>query len=235
MPTNSVGHQVRKIKSFVVNNRNGLIALALIVLLILFAFWILILAIGILASAPKEIGAVLITVSETVFVALATLVITRVNERKKESEKSIREKKIDVHSRFVKGMFENVFFAHKSGREVNQEELAQFTRDFTIDAIMWGSDDILSEWNSFKASLEKHSLFTKLASEDESLMRNSLLINAIKPLEKLLITIRKDVGRRNTGLDELGLSRLFVIDLDQYFSASINKGEQEGRDRVTNL
>jgi len=78
------------------------------------------------------------------------LVVTKIYERKKEEEKSIREKKIEVYSNFVKGIFNTFLFADQNDDKPSEKDQKKILQNFTTDIIMWGSDDVISNWNKFR-------------------------------------------------------------------------------------
>lgn len=65
--------------------------------------------------------------------------------------------------------------------------MTQFFSTFTRQILVWGSDEVIAQWSSYRRSA--------LSEVSDGASNNSMF-----ELEKLLIAIRKDTGHKNSNI-----------------------------------
>lgn len=87
-------------------------------------------------------------------------------------------------------------------------DLEQFIVTFTQKITIWGSDEVVKAYASFRrrsATLQELSM-----SQDQVLSTVQMLLT----FEEILFSIRLDVGHKNKGLEQGDLLSLFITDID---------------------
>ncbi len=162
----------------------------------------------------KEVLASLIATSGTVIVSVLTVMLSKYYEKKRQIAQEIRESKIPIYKDFIEFLFRMFNFSKNPDKKVKEDEMLEFLTDFTQKMIIWGSDEVLYEWQKFKNLNTPNSNLTKLQS-----------LELLRQVEKILYAIRKDVGHNNKKLKQDTLLSLFINDLDKV-KFQLNKSKQ---------
>lgn len=157
--------------------------------------------ISILSSLQQEVSAAIIAGMVTIIVSILSITIGKYYERKMVIEKELREKKIPMYVEFIEFFF-NMFLAEKrEDGDISQEEMTSFFNKFTQKLMVWGSDEVVSQWSSYRRKIGKN-------PEDTA--------TTMFEFEKLLLAIRKDTGHTNKNIKSGDLLGLFINDIDNY-------------------
>lgn len=179
----------------------GLLFLAAFVALAGFLLWTLFRA---FITLPPEIATAIIAGSATILVSVLTLVLSKQWERRLEIEQEHRKQKLPIYEEFMAFWFK-VLLSHKPGMNpVSEEEMVEFFSTFTQKLIVWGSDEVLKEYSTFRRQSYV------LAEQPSSAHLEPLLI-----FEQPLYAIRSDVGHKNRDLKLGDLLALFITDVDR--------------------
>jgi hypothetical protein len=155
----------------------------------------------ILAVDPR-ISAALITGLIAIIATSLTITIPKYLEKKMEIEEHLREKKSETYRDLVELLFK-LLMGSKTGNSLSEEELIKAMSKFTENLILWGSEDVIKAYKSFR------DYFIQRTSGQE------LSLESIQIMEELLLSIRKDMGHNNKNLDKGDILSLFINDLDK--------------------
>lgn len=149
-------------------------------------------------SLPPLVVATLITN----FLALPSILVTNTLNAKREINLKVKEKKIEVYSKFIELWVESIYDFTNERVQTNNceqkiEEFGQRLHGITDDLILWGSDKVLKEYISLREQ------FT-----DENFSHSDQSVSLIQ-LAKFIMEIRKDLGYKNQNLDEYDLILIF--------------------------
>jgi hypothetical protein len=186
--------------------------LSLLILLLFFglAIWCLWYVVRLFNSVEPPVQAAIITA----FVGFTSLIISNFYTRQREINLKLRDKKVEVYSKFIKLWIQTFLSIGLKSQENssnistfpnNDDHIGNFTKDFkeiTDDLILWGSDDIIKNYCDLQKTFPNEN-----SSEDE---KTAGLVN----FGKFMLAIRKDLGHRNQGIDEYNLMSLFINDID---------------------
>ncbi|WP_339322142.1 hypothetical protein [Paenibacillus sp. FSL W8-0194] len=172
---------------------NLVIGLAIIVGF-LYGFWYLLSSLWrAFSGLPKEYVPAIVTAVTTFIVAVMTITLGKYLERRMIIDKEMREKKIPVYNELIDFMFDLMDNPHSK----TPVEMNDFIKDFTKKILVWGSDEVIIQWSNYR-NISKR----KEEANDPNII--------LKELEKLLLTIRKDVGHKNKNLKEGILLSMFL-------------------------
>lgn len=152
---------------------------------------------SVFSGVQKEVQAALVAASATVIVSVLSVVVGKYYERKRAIEQQIRDKKIPIYEKFVKDSMRHFMPAGKNQSTDSDGKLLNDLGEFTIDAVIWGSDDVLSSWRKFK----------KVVGNDAK--------EGMLEFEILLYAIRQDLGHKSRKLNRGDILGLFINDIDQ--------------------
>lgn len=157
--------------------------------------------ISILASLQQEVSATIIAGMVTIIVSILSITIGKYYERKMVIEKELREKKIPMYEEFIE-FFLNMFLSKKiKDKEMSDDEMNNFFNKFTQKLLVWGSDEVISQWSNYRRKVLKNPQDTE---------------KTMFEFEKLLLAIRKDTGHANKNINQGDLLGLFINDIDDY-------------------
>ncbi|UER54529.1 hypothetical protein HJG43_08235 [Kineosporiaceae bacterium SCSIO 59966] len=158
------------------------------------------------SDAGPEVAAALLTGATTVLVAVLSVLLTRFFERRNAREREQQQKRTPVYEEFIAGLLESLGFtktAEERKEGMDQAEVARVLGNFTKQAVVWGSDDVIRAWVDYRYAT------MKMNPKDLTQGRQGM-----RKLEELFLTIRKDLGLSNKSLRDGDLLRLFINDLD---------------------
>ena len=150
-----------------------------------------------LSSWEKEVTAALIVGVTSV----GALIATRINEKKKEYEQALRERKTPLYEEFMTLALRQLMADDPKEPKPTTEEMARFFRNWLPKFVIWGSDEVVKEVVQWK--------------RDRAMHQNKSGVESLLEAERLLLAIRADLGHTNKGLKEKDLLSLFVTDIDE--------------------
>lgn len=157
-----------------------------------------------------EIAAAMVAAVATVIVSVATVTVGKYLERRAEIEQELRRQKRPVYEDFIQLWFD-ILLGEKVGKKPTPEkELLSRLNGFTQSFLVWGSDDVIKEWTTMRL------MFVGADSEDPE----SASPETLRQFGKVLAAIRRDIGHRNKGINEVTLLSLFINDAPQVLGAA---------------
>lgn len=157
-------------------------------------------------SLPSELTVAILALMGTVLASVLVAMLGRNLETQARIEQDIREKKIPIYQQFLAALFTNMM-AEKVGKpKLTDKELMQQMSEFVQGAIVWGSPEMIQVWNEIRTAGQTGALDPK----------GTLLL-----YERLMLTMRKDLGHNADNFDQGELVRLFVNDFDDALIAEL--------------
>lgn len=173
------------------------------IILILFGFSIWYLALGLwnlFSDLQKEVAAAFIAAAATVIVSVVSVTLGKYYERKRLIEQELRGKKIPMYEQFVDFIFKLMMSEKLTGKQMLEKEMLNFFNSFTQKLMVWGSDEVVRQWSSYRLLLAK----------------GEPPMDSMFELEKLLLAIRRDAGHKNNNIARGDLLGLFINDIDKF-------------------
>ncbi|HLP89246.1 MAG TPA: hypothetical protein VK184_11735 [Nostocaceae cyanobacterium] len=181
--------------------------LLLFILIIISLFWLF----DLFNKVEPPVQAAMVTA----LVGFGSLVITNLYTTQREINLKLREKKVEVYSELLKSWItafldltlnarENNYQPNSVSRDQTLNKFIEQIKDIKDDLILWGSDEII----------KKYSQLTKDYQEEN---KNDLeqTVSLIM-FGKFMLSLRKDIGHNNIGIDEYDLMSIFINDIDDY-------------------
>lgn len=190
----------RKVRNLEVFLKKYFKTLLLIIVTLLLGWFFYDVTIEALSKLNVALLAPIIAGSFTVFVTTISVVLLKNKEKKQQIEQQHQLKKIPVYEEFLDFWFK-VLLTKQTGVVVSEQEMFIFFSEFTQKLILWGSDDVIFEYAEFR------DIFSDVTEGNTTL-------KTLYKFEKLLLSIRKDVGHKNIGMKEKDILRLFINDLN---------------------
>lgn len=187
------------------NARQILLAIIGLLFFAAFAYGIFLTVRGaarILTSMDSDLAVAIITAAAMAFVSVLSIVLGKAYEARSLVQKEHREKKIPVYEDLIKFMF-RILIGVKTGDAPTEKEILDFMSDFNQRIMVWGSDDVLAAWVSWK----------RIATNEAEVKANPMQLMLL--YEQLILTIRRDLGHKNKKLNEGDILALFIKDIDQ--------------------
>lgn len=153
-----------------------------------------------LSGLQKEVAAAIVAAMATVIVTVISVSLGKYYERKRLIEQELRGKKIPMYEEFVEFLFRLLMADKMTGKPMTEKEMMDFFGRFTQKLMVWGSDEVVKQWSSYRLLLSKG-----IQSFD-----------SMFELEKLLFAIRRDTGHKNKNVGRGDLLGLFINDIDKY-------------------
>jgi hypothetical protein len=151
---------------------------------------------------PKEILAPIIAAFAAIFVTIISFFMTKYWERRKIIEQEQLRQKLQLYEQFIGFWVRDLITGKLQESGIMQEKSKQFFIDFIPKLILWGSDKFIKDYYDFLKN------FSSGLVQDPDIIFQKMLI-----YEKLLYSIRKDLGYKNQGLKEKDLLSLFITDI----------------------
>lgn len=159
-----------------------------------------------LTSLQPELAAGIASAGASIIAAAIVVVAGKLLEQRREIATSQRQKKVEIYDDFVNTWLERTLLAENLGRErMSDQELQEFFVNFTQEALLWSSGDVVRKWGRYRT---------------QSLPASTDGISSMFEFEKVLAAIRKDVGLANKRLKQGDLLRLFINDVDDHLKRS---------------
>ncbi len=172
------------------------LSLGMIIILVV----VVVLFIDSFLESEKEIKASIIAGS----LAVGGIIFSKHSEKKKETENSHREKKIEVYENLLNVLFRDVMVPSAKGEKVEIDKFGDKKIKINIDMINWASDEVIRLFNQLR----------KGALDDKDSLQNDYY------LEDLIVAIRKDLGHSSKNNDHNILK--FLIDPQYWDKYSFN-------------
>lgn len=149
---------------------------------------------NIFVTLDKQVAAGIIAASATVIVSVVTVVIGKHLEKKKEIEHQLRIQKTEIYERFMEKMFK--IMAAKGNYP--EKEMTKFLEEFSRKLILWGGRKVIATYCTFR----------NIGTQNSETSDQRILLY----FEKVLFSIRRDLGHSNRGLNSGNLLTLFIND-----------------------
>jgi hypothetical protein len=175
-----------------------IVSISIILLFCVIIYFIYIAFVGL----PKEILAPIIAAFGAIFVAIISFFLTKYWERRKIIEQEQLKQELQLYEEFIGFWVKDLITGKSREPKKLQERSSQFFINFIPKLIIWGSDKFIKDYYDFLKE------FTSCPEEDPIIIFHKLLI-----YEKLLYSIRQELGYRNQGLKETDLLSLFITDI----------------------
>jgi hypothetical protein len=153
-------------------------------------------------GVSATVAAAIVAAVATGLLSLLTIVLQRRHERQETVEQDIRARKIAVYTDLVGSWFDIFGLGEERSDDESEAAIATATAKLarlTPELISWGSDDVVAAWSHYRRGMTR-------AGTDPALLMFGF--------EKVLLTIRRDVGHTNKGLTTGDLLALWVNDVD---------------------
>ncbi len=161
-----------------------------------------------LNSVNSDIGKAVLGAAATIIVAVLSIVVAKLWEQRTAIKNENRQKKIPIYEAQIDTFFD-LIFANKTGKQpMNTEKLEKGFADFTKKLIIWGSEDVILKWNTFRT--------TKWDKVDP--------LEMMMAFEDFLLALRKDIGNKTGSLPKGTLLSLFLNDWEE--SQKTNNSKQ---------
>ena len=151
-----------------------------------------------LSSVDGKLSIAIIGGCVTIVVSVISALYAKHLENKILIKNEHKEKKIPIYTELIEFIFK-IFEQSKTGNNIPKEEIESFNFNLAKKLLIWGSDDVINEFNNFKRSANsgghEHVLFAT---------------------EKLWMAIRKDLGHKNKNITKGKLLSLIITDIDKY-------------------
>lgn len=155
-------------------------------------------------SIDPTLSAGIIAASTTVFVSVATVMISKRQEQNVEIAAQLRQKKIPIYERMIEFIFRITFASKLGKKEPTEKEIIQFFADTTKDLVIWGSHDIVKAFGDFREAMM-------------SIPNGGDTSHVLASVEDFLFAIRKDLGHTSK-VKRGDILRLYINDLPEFFS-----------------
>lgn len=172
---------------------SSLIATAAIILC---AAWFVL---GWFSTLQREVATAIVAGFVAVMVSIVSVLLSKYFDRKREIEQAQRANKAEIYEDLLKFVFSHAFSAKLPDQVPSEAEGINFFNRFTQRVIVWGSDDVLRQYATWKFSMNDGD-------------PNALVFE----MEKLFFAIRKDMGHKNAGLRRGDILRIFTPDIEQH-------------------
>lgn len=154
------------------------------------------------SQVNPTVGAGVVAATATVIVSVISVLFAKRLEQRSLLLKEHRDRKTPIYEEIVSLIF-SMAFSEKTGREpLSEKELIEKMAWITEHLVVWGSDELLLSWSNFRSFSIRHA--------------GSPGPQILFEVEKLLLSIRKDLGHENKGVSRGKILALFVNDIDDY-------------------
>jgi hypothetical protein len=154
-----------------------------------------------LMSLQKEVSVAIIAAVSTVFVSVFSVTVVKYYEHKRMIDQELRQKNIPIYEGFIEFLFK--IWHQQHGKELSDKEMQKFVTEFNQKLIIWGSDDLIKQWSNYR----KRCINVEEGSKNFEIMFD---------LEKLFLTIRKEIGHKNKDIEKGTILSMFINDIDKY-------------------
>lgn len=154
------------------------------------------------SQVNPTVGAGIVAATATVIVSVISVLFAKRLEQRSLLLKEHRDRKTPIYEEIV-GLVFSMAFSEKTGRKpLSEKELIEKMAWITEHLVVWGSDELLLSWSNFRS----YSIRNADNSGPQILFE----------VEKLLLSIRKDLGHENKGVVRGKILALFINDIDDY-------------------
>lgn len=137
----------------------------------------------------------IIAAGSTIFVSLASVLISKRLEQAAAIRNQQRDKKIPIYEELITFLFKMWRSIKDGTKPPSEAELIDFMFGFTQKLLIWGSDDVVRAFIKFRQSRDP---------------AHVMLI-----IEDIWFAIRKDLGHSNKGISKGMLLSLIINDIDE--------------------
>lgn len=168
-----------------------------------------------LFTLNPNVSAAIIATAVTAMVSIYQINASRRHQTEALIEKDLREKKVEVYQKLISFIIE-MLFADKMGKTKSPQDVLRAYAEFAPSMTIWTSDEVLAEFARFR---------TGLVEQKDSLDARDV----VRHLERLILTIRRDLGHQNVALTEGDIISVFITDAYTVLNAGANKAVQPTR------
>jgi hypothetical protein len=150
-----------------------------------------------LSSVNPSLAVGIIAAGSTIFVSLASVLISKRLEQKTLIKNQQRDKKIPIYEELITFLFKIWRNAMVGTQQPTEKEMVDFMIGFTQKLLIWGSDEVVASFCKFRK-----------AGQDSSAIMFAI--------EDIWLAIRRDLGHDNKGISKGMLLGLIVSDIDDF-------------------
>lgn len=152
-----------------------------------------------IGQLDEIVKAALITVVGVAITALITVIVKGV-ENRHAVEAQFRKDRSELFIKFMEE-FDSLMSQTRTGRRRRPNHLVRVLKDFQRKTTVWCSEDIMSKFQQLKTETSKFS--------DTSTVYQ--LGMALRAYGELILTMRKDLGLSNRGLDKASFGAKLIL------------------------
>ncbi|MBN1588173.1 MAG: hypothetical protein JW888_01525 [Pirellulales bacterium] len=147
-----------------------------------------------LGGVDPKLGALLAAAAGTTIVSVGLVVLSRYAESRAAAARLVHEKKIAVYEQLMQFLFRTLL-ATRSGEPLPEADAVKFMTNFAQRIMVWGSDEVLEAWSDFRTALGEPA-------------------RAMRAYERLVLTVRRDLGHENRNLGPGTMLSLVLDDVE---------------------
>lgn len=166
--------------------------------------------------------------SVTILLSVGLNAFGKYQERKKEVEAELREKKLPVYTKIF-DFFYRLFMGGNeqvpSVERMENDEIIESLSDISDKLMIWGSDEVIHKWTKLRLKLanpdedsesEMREIETSSGTTEVPEMPEEQLKENMFLVEDLFIAIRKDLGYSGRKINRGDILGMFVNDIKGY-------------------
>lgn len=151
--------------------------------------------------ASPNVFASIIGAIATISGAIAAVIITQYQTKKREIEEAHREKKVEIYKKFLEAIQGVIARENKNItiKGLSEQELVDYLFCHKTEILLWGSPKVIKAQLQFEATTRSHG--------------DTLLL--LTAMDNIYRAIREDIGLSNKGLNKFDLIKLYLNDPDE--------------------
>jgi len=179
-----------------------LFGFALIAGLIFLLYFFLRMFLSWFSTLENQVAATVATVSVTALISVASLILSKHYEHKRDIKKELNAKKSPIYEELINFSFK-LQFAEKAGEiRPTEQETVKFMTKLIPRLIIWADENLIKSFCLFRDTAEKN--------------RDQPDPKILFIFEDMLFKIRKDLGHKDKKLKKGDILGLFITDIKKY-------------------
>ena len=175
----------------------GFVVVVLIIAAAVLLAWLLMnsesqLAVGLAAAALTVVG------------SLATVLLTKWQERRTQVQLALRDKKVPMYEQLITLVFD-ALLGGKRGKKMTEAEMAKRLADLTPGLVVWGAADVVKAYATFR----------RLSAQPGAAEKGAAVMLSV---EQIFRMIRKDLGHDDSILNDGDILAFFINDIDEHLA-----------------
>ena len=142
--------------------------------------------------------------------AFISTVVGKYLENKYYIDNQTMKEKQKVYIDFLDWLVDNVLYTEISNNKNIVKEIKDQQKKITI----YASDKVLKAWSEFKYIAMNSEIRKQGLSEKDKL--KYYIMNEAPYIEKLILSIRKEIGHKNNKIKKYDILKLYINDLNKY-------------------